>query len=163
MLSCWEELEARLTILYLRLLGMEYREEGKEALKTYETQFNVVGRLDLIIKASENYFRIVPDQDFEGELMNMISQVRLFTDRRNEIAHGCVRQNDINYVEDGLSKFMKTGYCLVPISQLEKRLGPSAQKPLNTYIASEINGYGNSVIKLRFRIENFIIRMKIIE
>lgn len=162
-LSQWEELEARFGLLHLRLLGLEYHPDGKSAAKKYQDAVGTMGRLDELAKAAEHYALFVHDQSFEAEFVQITSETRLFILRRNDIAHGAARQVDRNLVLNGEVIHDKCGYCLVPISMIDRFLQADAKREFHIYSPADITFYGNEFRKLRRRLENFISKLTIIE
>lgn len=162
-LSQWEELEARLQFLFVRLLGLEFHPDGKAAMRRYESAVGTVGRMDELTRAANYYVVHIHDQEIEAELERVIRETKLFTLRRNEIAHGSARQVSRTVVINGRRTIEHCGFCQVPVAMLDKILDPGAKRDLSVYTPLEIKEYGNAFMELRFSVENVITKLRIIE
>lgn len=164
-LTQWEELELRLAVFYLRLLGLEYHPDGKVKTAGYEDAKGVEGRLALIDKAADTYSIKFIDQNREIEIAELIGQVRLFTLRRNDIAHGAVRWVNANGIfysaeEHGSPVSIPCGYFLVPISQFDRKINKGG---ISYYNSKEIYELAQNIMELRFRVEQLLGTMPLCE
>ncbi len=87
-LSHWEMIEVELSHIYSLFLD---RFEEIEALREYGVPRIFEERIKGLIAASEHYFRAYPSQDLESEFSGIVTKVRNFLARRNDIAHSIVR------------------------------------------------------------------------
>jgi hypothetical protein len=88
-LSEWEQLEHHLGEIFVALVGAQ----SNEARLAYGAVFSNATRLKMIAGAAEAFFATRKREDLNKlcqRLKDLIITVGLFSDRRNEIAHGFV-------------------------------------------------------------------------
>lgn len=113
-MSRWEAVEVELAHLYTIFVN---RPHEADAIKAYGTGRIFAERLASLREAAELYFVASPDQAVEGAARDLLDRVRRYSDRRNEVAHGIVRQMSWvrgvreNLAQDVVGKFQ---FCLVP-------------------------------------------------
>jgi len=88
-MTAWESLEANFSYLFSILTE---RPMLLRALEDYGRDVRIFdGRMKLLWKASESYFRKSPSQDREAKLDRLIADARALSIYRNHIAHGMVQ------------------------------------------------------------------------
>jgi hypothetical protein len=100
-LSQWEELGTELSQLFAALVASE----SAAAMRAYGTVASAQGRYDLLDSAAEVYFS-ERDQDVYERYKHLPKSLRYASPRRNDIAHGVVREYASPDVAGG-------GSCLV--------------------------------------------------
>jgi hypothetical protein len=113
-MSSWEAVEVALAHLYTVFIK---RPHEHDAIKAYGSPRIFTNRLALVRRAADQYFVSAPDQAIEGDVAELLERVQRYSDRRNEVAHGIVRQMSWvrglrdRFVPDAVGRFQ---YCLVP-------------------------------------------------
>lgn len=136
-MSRWEAVEIELAHLYTVLVG---RPHDAGATREYGSGRIFHERLATLCAAAEDYFRIDPNQTREGETRELLRKVRGYSDRRNEIAHGIVRQ--ISWVR-GLREYLSPDaighiqFCLVPPHYTFRKFD-QANRPAYAYTSQEL-------------------------
>jgi hypothetical protein len=86
-LSQWERYEAALSLLFSAFVA---RGESKAARRSYNAIRTFEGRLEMLKAASETFFTEWPDTNLSGKMSVIYKNSKLFSERRNDIAHGVV-------------------------------------------------------------------------
>jgi hypothetical protein len=89
-LDAWESLEVALSMLdmlFARTLGIRAK---------YGSGQIFVKRLDILEKGANDYFIKYPNQDKEAAFGVLVCQLRRYSQRRHDIAHGIVQPLGIN-------------------------------------------------------------------
>jgi len=159
-------MELRFAVLYLRFLSMEYDPAGKDKIKEYERAVGPLGRFDLVYLASEKYFMQYCDQALEGAFERIITEARFYILRRNDIAHGTVREITFTVTEGSIDTIsaatpglVACRFLLVPLGALEKRVGQDNTKLFSAYNSTEISVYWQRFLELRMRLDAFLTRI----
>jgi hypothetical protein len=136
-LSHWEILELDLACLYAKFLGIS----GQE----YVDARIFRERADVITSAACAYFVKHCNQEIESEFKRLIQDARLFSDRRNDIAHGVVAPV-WNMAHPELDQFM-----LRPSNYKRKEFN-SLGSPEYAFSSVEINAFAKHFQDFRTRI-----------
>jgi hypothetical protein len=136
-ISSWEAVEVQLAHLYTVFIG---RPHEHHAIRAYGSPRIFADRLVLVRRAADQYFVSAPDQAVEGDVTELLERVRRYSDRRNEVAHGIVRQMSWvralrdRLVSDAVGKFQ---YCLVPPHYTFRKFDGQNQ-PTYAYTSAEL-------------------------
>jgi hypothetical protein len=124
----WEQVEIALSHLYSLFVG---RLGHREAIYEYGAGAVLKGRLERLALAHEKLCKLVPDQALESEFGALIEQIRLFSERRNDVAHGMVVPMQWKANEP-------FQFCLVPPDYKQTHFDPQ-NAPLYVYTRRELD------------------------
>lgn len=153
-LSKWEGLEAANGVLFAVLTSGPFAWQHQPALRAFGTVTGTMPRSDMILKASEALFEnfnahgadVSVTTEFQLQIKLAMKNYMGWASRRNDIAHGCVTENQTNdYREDDAP--LKTFYLLCP-SHTNSRKWHLTAEPVYQYRADEILGFGNAFEEL---------------
>lgn len=146
-LSSWELIEEELANIFAILVGNKAEYPSSEpAVRAYGTVISSQARLNMLSAAATAYFAPDPEAALSFEAETLINQVRGWSGRRNEIAHGRVARLQ-----------SRPGYCLIP-SLYNTKKHPFGEKPTYVYSSVEINEFNRRFIDLLKR-ANFYRRI----
>jgi hypothetical protein len=91
-LTLWELIEEHLADIFSIMLGGGTGFHVSPAQRSYGAIVTYKARAEMLSAASQVYFKMFPHADFPGELKALLVEVGRFSARRNEIAHGSVKQ-----------------------------------------------------------------------
>jgi hypothetical protein len=149
----WEQVELALSRLYSLFMG---RFEHRETMREYGDGTVLKGRLERLARAHETFTRRVPDQALESEFDSLIERIRLFAERRNDVAHGLVwpiQWNGPPAIELGPFQF-----CVVPPDYKKKLFDPN-NMPLYVYTRHELDGLQAVFFTLSDEVHHFIAKL----
>lgn len=63
-------------------------------------------------------------------------------------------------IDIGPENEIRCGFFLVPISQLERRVGVNSTRPMSAYTSREIMGCRNNFLRISLYLEGFISRLE---
>jgi hypothetical protein len=113
-LATWEEIEIALSHLYAAAVGQTRFDAG--ATQAYGKKYNFQDRITALEAAFLKHSIRAPNQGHESRFREIITQIRGYSARRNDVAHGIVRL--INIAQDPQSTLLATPnppeWCLVP-------------------------------------------------
>lgn len=89
-LSKWELFEGEMADLFAALVGAH--PDSLPAVRAYGSVQSFRGRADMVESAAEAFFILYPNPEVEKQLTAVMVMARGFADRRNEVAHGVVRE-----------------------------------------------------------------------
>lgn len=133
----WNEMEYYLSHLYSQFVG---KPANIATMRKYGAGKIFADRAKGLEKAAEAFFIKHPSQKIEGEFCHLMRRIRLFADRRNEIAHGVVRplqwiqQLSLEYAA---IKDEPWQYGLVPPLFTDRKLD-AEHRPKYIYTANEL-------------------------
>jgi hypothetical protein len=133
-LSHWEMIEVELSHIYSLFLD---RFEEIEALREYGVPRIFEERIKGLIAASEHYFRAYPSQDLESEFSGIVTKVRNFLARRNDIAHSIVRPLEWIIWRGNSPPSVEMRFCSVPPHYTGKKFTPQ-DLPIYVYTSVEM-------------------------
>lgn len=136
-ISRWEAVEVELARLYTVLVG---RPHEADTIREYGSGRIFHERLATVCTAAEAYFRANPNQASEGETRELLRKVRGYSDRRNEVAHGIVRQMHwVRALRENLSPDVlgHIQFCLVPPHYTFRKFD-QANRPAYAYTSEEL-------------------------
>jgi hypothetical protein len=136
-LSAWEELEVEVAGLFAIFIGAP--RTSLEAYAAYASALGFSGRSGLVEKASDQFFVRRPAQDHEATLDNLLCHLRGWSLRRNDIAHGVVREH--YRIRTGHSASSRTVYYLVPANYMRKRFRSDYDAPRYMYSSENIEEF----------------------
>jgi hypothetical protein len=142
-LSAWEAAEVALAQLYGVLLGNGSFEPSGP--RQYGGPRIFDQRMDGLEKLAGKYFVFHPDQQKEHEFERIACKFRKFSFRRNDIAHGIVRE---------LQFRGRKGYCLLPPLYDGRRFS-GGNFPDFIYVADEINKFAAHFTTIRLEVGKF--------
>ncbi len=154
-LSQWERLEVALAGLFAAFVGGKKQEEAI-AMRAYGGVVASSARTVMINAAAETYFHLFPNPSLQKLVDELLSELRNYGARRNEIAHGMVMNYSV-YTPPGRKP--GTGCCLFPAHYNNKKIkiGIGAKgltgHPNYIYSSVEIDAYGVAFTKLRPRVQ----------
>jgi hypothetical protein len=164
-LSAWEEVEVSLSHLFGIFTGKDplslatYAEYGKPSIFSH--------RADGLQDAASVYFVRNPNQAHEAEFADLICDIRKFSARRNDIAHGIVRPivvgppisipDDDPAGEPWLQ--MNYEYCLLPPTYAGRRFGLD-RTPQYVLPAAEIMQFQAAFTRLLARVAQLNFRLQ---
>lgn len=137
-LCTWEEIELRLSWIYSVLTNRA--PPSHTIIQEYGRALNFNERVGNLEKSAAAYFIKSPDQALEGEVSELFCEVRQFSLRRNEIAHGVIRAQG------------RTDYFLFPPSYAARRWR-SEHAPTFVYNAANIHNFHHYFIELLIRVD----------
>jgi hypothetical protein len=151
----WENIEVELSHLYAIFVGKYFK---PEAYDEYHDQSKTLRqRLTTLEEAARRYFVKYPDQDNERDFTLLMEEVRGFSERRHEIAHGIVRPYHLfafmtewsdPYDED------RTRSCLVP-PHYQRDWIDELQLPVYVYTSVQINSLSDKLTELLKKVNLF--------
>jgi hypothetical protein len=101
-IHAWENMESALARLYAKMTGLS---EDPRALADYGSENRrFVDRLSALNDASEDYFRMLPDQNKEGELSIILKDTKDLSIKRHRIAHGMITMWTEFYMPENVEK-----------------------------------------------------------
>jgi hypothetical protein len=160
-LTAWERLEGVLGLIFIRAIGQSYF-SGMPALRAYGTITSFSGRYEMLTAAIEAAIfekknnPLNPIAENSDELRdvenaaNILSRIKSFSARRNEIAHGIVDKHPGDKSIAGLfGQKPEFGWVLQPseyaTTKKELRRGgiliPAIQEPRYYYTAQQIDRF----------------------
>jgi hypothetical protein len=157
----WEQVEQALAALYSLLVG---RFEDREATREYGEGAVLKGRLERLARVAEGFFVSIRNQDLEGEFDSLLDKVRLYADRRNDIAHGRVWDIEWFIRRPGVlpDPNIRFQFCVVPPDYKGKLFNPN-NMPLYVYTRPELNnlqgvfhGFTHEVMQLTWKLRRFL-------
>jgi hypothetical protein len=152
-ISAWEGLEAALALVFA---GFMASGNSFPAERAYGAVLTFRGRAEMIEAAAQAYFFERPDADLEKELNGCLEAAKGFSPRRNEIAHGVVRELSIlgtPIVIPGQIFFrpsISNGFAVLPSQYATNKtklappsglLFPVNREPKYIYSSAEINAF----------------------
>jgi hypothetical protein len=138
-LSTWEELETMLAHLYAALSGCS--QYDTQAINDYGEQLNFRSRLAKLEHAGCRHFVKRPNQTLEAELAWVIRYVGGYSQRRNDVAHGGVRElRMVLDAREGLLSTKPSEWCLVP-PHFRGAKFVSPDTPVHILTSREINHF----------------------
>lgn len=96
-LTTWEELEEHLAEAFALMAGRPSHEattNTSPAMRAYGTVVTFRGRKDMILAASEAYF-MQRKSGLQAELKSFVNRCANFASRRNDIAHGVIKNIEL--------------------------------------------------------------------
>lgn len=152
-LSAWEPVEAACARIFAYLVSapMEWHEISP-AMRAFGTVISFPGRKEMIEAAAKAYFHLnQPIAHYEDHISDALAEANNFAARRNEIAHGAVRE-----VIDHNTK-RSIGFYLVP-SLFNPKKFPITMVPTFQYVEKNILYFRQEFTKLELRLE-LILRL----
>jgi hypothetical protein len=143
----WEELELYLARLYAKFRGIP--PINAIAIPEYRDAANFHTRAKEIGNAATKYFVSHPNQEREGEFKQVLDDIRQLASRRNDIAHGVVKQW-WNYKETFSQAVDRDEYMLVPSTYSDKKFG-NDREPKYLFRSIEIQQFADQF--RRYRLE----------
>jgi hypothetical protein len=157
-MSRWEAVEVELAHLYTIFVN---RPHEADAIKAYGMGRIFAERLALLREAAERYFVSSPDQAIEGAARELLDRVRRYSDRRNEVAHGIVRQmrwvrgvRD-NLAQDAVGRFQ---HCLVPPHYTFRKFDQH-NRPTYAYASAELLTLDEKLFWLAHEVQDLRLRL----
>jgi len=89
-LSSWEYFENEFAKLFSRFLGL--LDNNLPAIRAYGSVLTFKGRASMVEAAAEAFYFLKPNPTMHAKIEDIIDRSGQFSGRRNEIAHGVVRQ-----------------------------------------------------------------------
>ncbi len=132
-LTQWEEIELALSFLYGTFVG---KPNDAEAFREYGKGPIFDSRMTGLKEAAAKFFIAHHHQELEGVFDKLAEDIRNFSHRRNEIAHGTVRP--MLWLRP--SKTDPFTYCLIP-SHYTKKKFDAAGLPVYVYTFWELAYY----------------------
>jgi hypothetical protein len=152
-LSQWEMIEVRLGYIYAWLMK---RPDEIETVRAYgEGKRNFEERISGLRQIAEVYFLWNPHQDTEGELDALISMVRKFAMRRNDVAH-CIVQ-PFQWIESP-GRDAPLQFCAAPPLYNGKKFDPQ-NLPAFVYTSVELITLSNALFGVAQDAERFQWRL----
>lgn len=142
-LTTWEEFEGFLSLLFAELVGSRNTQAARQAycaVRTFE------GRSEMLKAASSAYFHDFPNNDFRKNILDLIKEAKNLAPRRNEIAHGIVR-DFYELPHPDIPPFRTGQYALFPTYADSKKRDVNTN-PSYCYTSVELNHYTEQFIKL---------------
>jgi hypothetical protein len=164
-LSNWEALEAEINVLFgVVTTGLQdwfYRPAVRAIGILHATR----SKAEMITHAARAFFLHFPieseTQQLEEELKAILSAYTNWTDRRNDIAHGCVTSStQPDYSNDPNGSETITTYLLCPSHTATRKWGPITGEPIYQYRASEIDKCATGFEELAKRVRDFSDRLE---
>lgn len=110
-LDQWEAVEFQLSRLYSIFVG----EPDGPAIWDYGKGQIFRLRLSALSEVAEKYFVRCPDQKREGDLCRLVREAEDYSARRNEVAHGTVRDlSEFTFFRQHLASAGPDQYALIP-------------------------------------------------
>jgi len=88
-LTAWEEFESAFAHLFSEVIGVSG--DNLPAIRAYGAVLTFRGRAEMMEAAAEAYFFEHPQEKLQRDMKNLLTAAKGFAARRNEIAHGIVR------------------------------------------------------------------------
>ena len=135
--SRWEEVEIELAHLYSVFAGTP---NESAAVRAYGAGRIFRDRLGSLNSAADRFFIANPNQVWEGTYGCLRNRALAFSERRNDIAHGVVRQ--MRWIPSlkarmPSAQIVRVQFCLVPPHYLPRRFDPS-NAPTFAYTSTEL-------------------------
>ena len=178
-LTAWENFEIEMSDLFAKFLGV--RSDPLPASRAYGSVLTFRGRADMVQAAADAYFFTTPEPTIAAEVSEVLKQARGFSARRNEIAHGIVRQIQVpsrvifNPKGGGFQTMKNWGFAVVASDYAtnKTKLAPGQtllhgpqHKPTYTYTSVEIDFFarwfatiGATTTRAAHRVFNHSVRM----
>lgn len=157
-MSRWEAVEVELAHLYTIFVN---RPHEADAIKGYGMGRIFAERLASLRGVTDLYFVSRSDQAVEGAPRDLLCRVRHYSDRRNEVAHGIVRQmrwvrslRD-NLAPDAVGKFQ---FCLVPPHYTFRKFDQD-NRPTYAYTSTELLSLEEKFYWLAQEVQDFRLRL----
>jgi len=153
MSTAWETIEFDLCVIFSTFCG----DPIGEAMRLYGSNRSFPGRLDGFSRKAEEYFVHRPDQNREAQLHQLLTEVRGFVERRNEVIHGIVVQiNNLNHFVQYLTDKSPhpIQFALVPPYHMERSHGDDGL-PLYAYNEEMIDQMVEKIANLHSRLLDF--------
>lgn len=164
-LSAWEEIEVSLSHLYGLFSGKNPR--TIETYTEYGGETNFAQRSDKLSATALRYFVRRPHQELEAEFDGLIREIRCFSARRNDIAHGIVRAVRVRPSSDpppkpipGALLTIRTQYefCLAPPTYTDRKFDAD-HTPLYLLTSVEISAFERHFRRSKVRSEKLFRRL----
>ncbi|MGY4399879.1 hypothetical protein [Bradyrhizobium sp. USDA 3315] len=154
-LTAWEELEAEVANLFAHLTGSADQYHLGPAIRAFGGVSGAKMRAQMLDLASSAFFDnlIMLDDQYElitttfKDVTEAIKSYRGWSDRRNDVAHGAVREADDADPESEMHTGPHT-YLLYP-SESNTRKWPTLGEPAYNFNAREIFKFTDGFIELR--------------
>jgi len=160
-ISSWEGCEVTLSLLHAAFVKQPFR---AQAMWEYGGGRIFAARLQILERAGCAHFRRKPDQDGEGDFKLLMTRVRGFSDRRNEIGHGIVQPiqwHDHTFGPDHQRDSTEGPwrYCLVPSHYTIRKFDLAPYRPNYAYTSVEILSLERGVRETTGEIAKFRLRV----
>lgn len=156
MMSSWEWVEFRLSVLYSAFVGLP---DG-QALYQYGSASIFRERFNTLARAADAHFVAFCDQALEGEFNNLTADVADLANRRNDIAHGVVL--DVTefpyYTNVQVSRPGAKNFLLVP-HLYAGLMRHGVVGPKYAYASTDIRRCINAAIEIEQAIKDFTLRI----
>jgi hypothetical protein len=163
-LSRWEGLVADLTFVFAVLTSQDEPWHYNPAVRAFGSVQGAAAKSEMVQQAGEALFHnferqlAVDCDEYRAELKLLLREYNGWGARRNDVAHGYVRETRMpDYAQDDMP--IISTYLLCP-SHSASRKWPVGWEPVYQYTADEIEKFGASFDELAERVRQFAKRLE---